>query len=197
MNIDKIISFIKTHKKAVAISAILAILICLCVYFIAQHNKTSQNAAKVVKYEDTTNDDKISNKLDVDSKTAGQIVEKIEYIHDGKTTPYVTYYVQAPTVEKAAEQTADAINNKDESLPEAVTEKSDRNVVTADTENQKVDVYKINLRNNHKIKAGVMYTEGDKPYAGIGYQAGRVEGMVYVNADGQKAGAVNYTIKEW
>lgn len=197
MNIDKIISFIKTHKKAVAISAILAILICLCVYFVAQNNKTSQNAAKVVKYEDTTNDDKIEKKLDVDSKTAGQIVEKIEYIHDGKTTPDVTYYVQAPTVEKAAEQTADAINSNDESVPAAVTEKSDRTVVTADTENQKVDVYKINLKNNHKIKAGVMYAEGDKPYAGIGYQAGRVEGMVYVNADGQKSGAVNYTIKEW
>jgi hypothetical protein len=193
---DRLIVFIKSHKKEALFLAILAILICLCVYFVAQHNKTSQNAAKVVKYEDTTNDDKIAKKLDVDDKTAGQIVEKIEYIHDGKTTPDVTYYVQAPTVEKAAEQTADAINNNDESLPTAVTEKSDRTVVTADTENQKVDVYKINLRNNHKLKAGVLAVD-NKVYPGVGYQAGKWEGAAYTNGKRVKAASAMYTIKDW
>ncbi len=192
-----IINFINTHKKQIACVAIIAILLCVGIYFCLQHVKTAQEAAQVIKYEDTTDQDKIKKDLVVDSTTAGQIVKEIQYIHDGTTPPTVTYYVQSPTVEKAAEQTADAINKNDTSLPAAATEKTDRTVVTANTDQQKVDVYKINLRNNHKIKAGVLYVEGDKPYAGVGYQAGRVEAMVYMSADGKKAGAVNYTVKEW
>lgn len=53
------------------------------------------------------------------------------------------------------------------------------------------------LKDNHKIKAGVM-TAGGKAYAGIGYQAGRFEGMAYTH-DGRNidAAAVTYTIKQW
>ncbi|SJZ72874.1 hypothetical protein [Megasphaera cerevisiae] len=191
-----IINFISTHKKQIACVTIIAILLCVGIYFYLQHVKTAQGAAQVVKYEDTTDQNKIKKDLAVDRTTAGQIVKEIQYIHDGTTTPTVTYYVQSPTVEKAAEQTADAINKNDISLPAAATEKTDRTVVTANTDQQKVDVYKINLRNNHKIKAGVLYAD-DNAYAGVGYQAGRVEAMVYMRADGKKAGAVNYTVKEW
>lgn len=191
-----LINFISNHKKQIACVAIIAILACAGIYFYLHHAKTAQEAAQVIKYEDTTDQDKIKKNLDVDSTTAGQIVKEIQYIHDGTTSPTVTYYVQSPTVEKAAEQTADAINKNDTALPAAATEKTDRTVVTANTDQQKVDVYKINLRNNHKIKAGVLYAD-DRAYAGVGYQAGRVEAMVYMSADGKKAGAVNYTVKEW
>jgi hypothetical protein len=191
-----IINFISTHKKQIACVTIIAILACVGIYFYLQHVKTAQEAAQVIKYEDTTDQNKIKKDLAIDSTTAGQIVKEIQYIHDGTTQPNVTYYVQSPTVEKAAEQTADAINKNDTTLPAAATEKTDRTVVTANTDQQKVDVYKINLRNNHKIKAGVLYAD-DKTYAGVGYQAGRVEAMAYISADGKKAGAVNYTVKEW
>jgi flagellar biosynthesis protein FliP len=87
--------------------------------------------------------------------SAPPIVKEIQYIQNGTTPLNVTYYVQSPTVEKVTKQTADAINKNDTSLPAAATEKTDRTVVTANTDQQKVDVYKINLRNNHKIKAGV------------------------------------------
>lgn len=192
-----IINFINTHKKQIACVTIIAILACAGIYFYLQHVKTAQEAAQVIKYADTTDQDKIKKYLAVDSTTAGQIVKEIQYIHGGTTPPTVTYYVQSPTVEKTAEQTADAINKNDTALPAAATEKTDRTVVTANTDQQKVDVYKINLRNNHKIKAGVLYVEGDKPYAGVGYQAGRVEAMAYIGENGKKAAAVNYTIKEW
>lgn len=192
-----IINFITTHKKQIACVTIIAILACAGIYFYLRHAKMAQEAAQVIKYADTTDQDKIKKDLSVDTNTAAQIVKEIQYIHDGTTQPTVTYYVQSPTVEKAAEQTTDAINKNDTSLPAAATEKTDRTVVTANTDQQKVDVYKINLRNNHKIKAGVLYVEGDKPFAGVGYQAGRVEAMVYMSADGKKAGAVNYTVKEW
>lgn len=191
-----IINFINTHKKQIAYVTIIAILACAGIYFYLQRVKTAQEAAQVIKYKDTTDQDKIKKDLAVDSTTAGRIVKEIQYIHDGTTPPTVTYYVQSPTVEKAAEQTADAINKNDTTLPAAATEKTDRTVVTANTDQQRVDVYKINLRNNHKIKAGVLYAD-DKTYAGVGYQAGRVEAMAYISADGKKAGAVNYTVKEW
>lgn len=192
-----IINFINTHKKQIACMTIIAVLACAGIYFYLQHVKTAQEAAQVVKYEDTTDQNKIKKNLAVDSTTAWQIVKEIQYIHDGTTPPTVTYYVQSPTVEKAAEQTADAINKNDTTLPAAATEKTDRTVVTANTDQQKVDVYKINLRNNHKIKAGVLYAD-NKAYAGVGYQAGRFEGMAYTH-DGRKidAAAVTYTIKQW
>lgn len=132
----------------------------MCGHTYLQHVKTAQEAAQMIKYEDTTDQDKIKKNLAVDSTTAGQIVKEIQYIHDGTTPPTVTYYVQSPTVEKAAEKT-------------------DQTVVTANTDQQKVDVYKINLRNNHKIKAGVLYAD-DRAYAGVGYQAGRVKAMIYM-----------------
>ena len=191
-----IINFISAHKKQIACVTIIAVLACTGIYFYLQHVKTAQEAAQVIKYADTTDQNKIKKNLAVDSTTAAQIVKEIQYIHDGTTTPTVTYYVQSPTVEKAAEQTADAINKNDTTLPAAATENTDRTVVTSNTDQQKVDVYKINLRNNHKIKAGVLYAD-DKAYAGVGYQAGRVEAMAYMSADGKKAGAVNYTVKEW
>lgn len=192
-----IINFINTHKKQIACVTIIAILACAGIYFYLQHVKTAQEAAQVIKYADTTDQNAIKKDLSVDTTTAGQIVKEIQYIHDGTTQPTVTYYVQSPTVEKAAEQTADAINKNDTSLPAAATEKTDRTVVTANTDQQKVDVYKINLRNNHKIKAGVLYVEGDKPYAGIGYQAGKFEGSAYINPDGKKAGSAMYTLIDW
>ena len=82
-------------------------------------------------------------------------------------------------------------------VPAAAAEKTDRTVVTADTDRQKVDVYKINLRRSHKIKAGIMTADG-KTYGGIGYQAGKWEGMIYTRS-GRKvdAAAITYTLAEW
>lgn len=103
----------------------------------------------------------------------------------------------APTIEKTAEQTAEQIKAEDAILPPVAIEKTDRTVVTADQKKQKVDVYKINLRKDHRIKAGILQTDG-KTYGGIGYQAGRWEGTVYTR-DGRsiQAASVMYTVKQW
>lgn len=191
-----IINFITTHKKQIACVTIIAILACAGIYFYMQHVKTAQEAAQVIKYADTTDQDKIKKNLAVDTTTAAQIVKEIQYIHDGTTSPTVTYYVQSPTVEKAAEQTADAINKNDTTLPAAATEKTDRTVVTANTDQQKVDVYKINLRNNHKIKAGIANIESHT-YEVVDFQAGRTEAMVMTRGTSVKGGAVLHTVCEW
>lgn len=152
---------------------------------------------KIVKYEDSTNFEKMEKALGVDTGTSREITRQIERIHDGDVRPVVTYTVEAPTIEAAAAETAKSIEQKDTRLPKQVVEKTDRTVITPDPNKQTVDVYKINLRNNHKIKVGVLQVDG-KTYGGAGYQAGRWEGMVYTR-DGRQidAGSIMYTIKQW
>lgn len=150
-----------------------------------------------VKYEDSTNSEKMKKALGVDTGTSREITRQIERIHDGDVRPVVTYTVEAPTVEAAATETTKSIKEGDARLPAPALEQTDRTVVTPDTGKQKVDVYKINLRNNHKIKSGLLSADG-KTYLGAGYQAGRWEGMVYTRSGkGIDAASVSYTIKQW
>lgn len=196
-----ILSEMKKHKKIIACVAVVAVLLGGGLYFYLHHERTLQEAPKVMKYPDTTNPGKLKNTLDVDSNTAGQLVKEIEYIHDGKIVPETTYYVTAPNLGKAADDTASNIKTtmttgkNTNNLPTAAVEKTDRTVVTANTNQQQVDVYKINLRNNHKLKGGVLYHDNGLS-VGAGYQAGKWEGMTYAG-HGKPDYAVNYTWKEW
>ena len=151
----------------------------------------------VMPQEQTTDTQAVKKQLGVSQNTAEKITKEIHYIQTGETQPSVTYYVTAPTVETAAEQVAKDIKEGQPTVPKEASQKSDRTVVTADKDKQKVDVYKINLNKAHKLKAGVMSADG-KTYGGIGYQAGKWEGMVYTRS-GRKveAAAVTYTIAEW
>lgn len=152
---------------------------------------------KTVDYDDSTNSKAIEKQLSVNPGASREITRQIERIHDGDVQPTVTYTVDAPTIYSAAEKTARQIEDGDATLPEQALEKTDRTAVTADPKKQTVDVYKINLKDNHKIKAGVMTANG-KAYVGIGYQAGRFEGMVYTKSGrGIDAASVSYTIKKW
>lgn len=150
-----------------------------------------------VKYEASTNSEKMKKALDVDSGASREITREIERIHDGDARPVVTYTVEAPTVEAAATETAKSIKEGDARLPAPALAQTDRTVVTPDLSKQKVDVYKINLRNNHKIKAGLL-SSGGKTYLGAGYQAGRWEGMIYTKSGHSiDAASVSYTVKQW
>lgn len=150
-----------------------------------------------VKYEDSTDSKKMKKALDVDSGTSREITREIERIHDGDAQPIVTYTVEAPTVEAAATETAKSIKEGDARLPAPALAQTDRTVITPDLNKQKVDVYKINLRKDHKIKAGLL-SAGGKSYLGAGYQAGRWEGMIYTRSGrGVDAASVSYTIKQW
>lgn len=150
-----------------------------------------------VNYDDSTNSKAMEKQLSVNPGASREITRQIERIHDGDVQPTVTYTVDAPTIYSAAEKTARQIEEGDATLPKQALEKTDRTAVTADPKKQTVDVYKINLKDNHKIKAGIM-TAGGKAYVGVGYQAGRFEGMAYTkNGHGLDAASVSYTIKQW
>ena len=151
----------------------------------------------VMPQEQTTDTQTVKKQLGVSQNTAEKITKEIHYIQTGETQPSVTYYVTAPTVETAAEKVAADIKDGQPTVPKEAAQKSDRTVVTADKDHQKVDVYKINLRKSHKIKAGVLTADG-KAYGGVGFQAGKWEGMVYTRS-GKKieAASITYTLAEW
>ena len=193
------IPMIKDEKRAklvrITLIAILTAFCLGCIYFAVQYEKKPVESPVRMRFSDTEDKNSVKRQLRVTDHEADEIVTKIERIHDGKTAPNVSYYVTAPNL-NAADRTEQAIMKNDSQIPAAARAKSDRTVVTVDEERQKVDVYKINLRNNHKIKAGGTYIDG-KPYLSIGYQAGRVEGIVHTDGTGVRGGTLMYTIKEW
>lgn len=166
------------------------------IYFAVNHAKRPSDEPVRMRFSDTEDKNSVKRQLRTSDREATEIVTKIERIHDGKTAPNVSYYVTAPNLNAAADRTEHAIRKNDSQIPSAARAKSDRTVVTVNEEKQKVDVYKINLRNNHKIKAGSTYIDGN-PYLSIGYQAGRVEGIAHIGQAGRQGGTLLYTIKEW
>ena len=194
------IPMINDEKRAklvrIALISILTAFCLGCIYFAVQHEKKPVENPVRMRFSDTTDKIAVKKSLHVDDKAASEIVARIERIHEGTISPNVIYYVSVPDLQTAANTTEAAIRNKDPRLPKEAVAKSDRMVVTVDDTKQKVDVYKINLRNNHKVKAGGTYIDG-KPYLSIGYQAGRVEGIVHIDGTGVCGGTVLYTIKEW
>lgn len=177
------------RKKYLIIIVIVSVLTVIA-GFIYKWKMDKNEKAKVVYPDKLQNTETIQKTLNIDKGNAENFHRAIQ-----TAQPNVTYYITSPSVESAAEETAERINKNDESLPRVATEKTDRTVVTPNK--QKVDVYKINLKKPHKLKAGVMSADG-KTYGGIGYQAGKWEGMLYTRS-GKKieAGTISYTVKEW
>ena len=179
--------------------ALFCVLTAFClfgIYFAVHRIKQPSESTTRMRFSDTEDKNSAKKDLRVSDREATEIVTKIERIHDGTTKPNVSYYVTAPNLNAAADKTEQAIRKNDSQIPSAARAKSDRTVVTVDEEKQKVDVYKINLRNNHKVKAGGTYIDG-KPYLSIGYQAGRVEGIIHTDGTGVRGCSLMYTVKEW
>lgn len=184
------------RKKVLVIAGVCLIyLIAGMIYGCSREQKAAQPT--VMPYQDTTDPVKTADQLKLSDDSARAVTKEIYRIQQTQPTPQVTYYVQAPDLTSGAETVAKEIQEDKPSVPAAARKKTDRTVVTADHDRQKVDVYKINLKKPHKIKAGLMTADG-KTYGGIGYQAGRWEGMIYTRT-GRKveAAAVTYTIAEW
>lgn len=158
------------------------------------YEKYQEEKPKVMTTEEVHDPAKVAKEIHVTTPAAQTIVREIE--RSGSTTPQISYYVTAPTVEKGAETVAKQIEEKSPEAPAGVLQKSDRTIVTPNADKQKVDVYKITLRKAHKVKAGMTYVN-DKAYLSAGYQAGRWEGIAHFNGNGFQGVSVMYTLKEW
>ena len=166
-------------------AAVAVVLIIICTaFYINSREKVEQ--PKVIPQTTMSNPVELAKEIKVTPKQASQIVEVIP-----QSKPVITYTVVAPVVEKAAVKTAEAIKNKSPDIPKEATANTDRTVVV-----HKVDVYKINLNKEHKIKAGATVIN-DKIYPSIGYQAGRVEGLMHFDGSKIKGATVMYTVVQW
>ena len=160
----------------------------------------------VMTQEETQDAKKLKDRLDISTANANALEKRITAIQAGQRAPTTTYYVTAPTVERAATVVERQIRTDDATLPMAAREKTDRTVVTPITKDkdgkdlpadqQKVDVYKINLRKDHRIKAGATMIDG-KALMTVGYEQGRFEALAHFDGGKYKGATVMYNVAEW
>ena len=195
------------HKTALLV--LLCLLIACVAYAIGRHSASEQTAAEkpaVMTQEQTQDAERLRAQLDISRANADAMQKRFVEVQAGQRAPTVTYHVTAPTVERAAQVVERQIREDAPTLPLAAREKSDRTVVTpivkdADgkdlpTDQQKVDVYKINLRKDHRIKAGASVIDS-KALMTVGYEQGRVEALAHFDGSRYKGATVTYNIIEW
>ena len=205
--IERVKRAITEHK--VAVLAILLVLIVGIAYAIGRHSASEQTASEkpaVMTQEQTQDATALRTQLDISKSNAEALQRRLADVQAGHRAPAVTYHVTAPTVERAAQVVERQIKEDSPTLPRAAREKTDRTVVTPITkdkdghelppEEQKVDVYKVNLRKDHRIKAGASVIDG-KALMSIGYEQGRFEALAHFDGSRYKGATVMYNVIEW
>lgn len=202
-----VINWLKEHK--VVVLAVLVVAIIGVTYVVGHRSavkQAEQQKPAVVTQEQTRDAKALQRQLDISRANAEALRQQLAAVQAGQRAPAATYYVTAPTVERAATIVERQIKADDPTLPMAARERTDRTVVTPivkdkdgkelPPEQQKVDVYKINLRKDHRIKAGATMVDG-KAYATVGYEQGRFEALVHFDGVQVHGGSVMYNIVEW
>ena len=169
-------------------------------------HEAEQGKPAVMTQEETQDAKKLKDRLDISTANANALEKRITARQAGQRAPSTTYYVTAPTVERAATVVERQIRTDDAALPMAAREKSDRSVVTPiikdkdgqdlPPDQQKVDVYKINLRKDHRIKAGATIIDG-KALVTVGYEQGRFEALAHFDGARCRGATVMYNVAEW
>ncbi|GAA0200792.1 glycoprotease [Selenomonas dianae] len=200
----------KRKKQAHIIALLLTVVIVIFGFaYVLGHyagHAATQEKPAVMTQEQTQDAAVLRAQLDISRANANALQQRLAEAQAGQRAPTTTYYVSAPTVERAAQVVERQIREDDPTLPRAAREKSDRTVVTPitkdkdgkqlPTEKQKVDVYKINLRKDHRIKAGASVIDG-KALMSIGYEQGRFEALAHFDGGRYKGATVTYNIIEW
>lgn len=204
--LERVRDTITTHKTACA--AILAVLLVCIAYAVGRYagHEAAEEKPALMTQEETQDARKLKDRLDISTANANALEKRITAIQAGRRAPSTTYYVTAPTVERAATVVERQIREDSPTLPMAAREKTDRTVVTPifkdkdgqdlPPDQQKVDVYKINLRKDHRVKAGATMIDG-KALVTVGYEQGRFEALAHFDGGKYKGATVMYNVAEW
>ena len=204
--IERVKQTVTTHKTTCAV--ILAVLLVCIAYAVGRYagHEAAEEKPVVMTQEETQDTRELRDSLDISTANAAALEKRITAIQAGQRTPSTTYYVTAPTVERAATVVERQIREDSPTLPMAAREKTDRTVVTPiikdkdgqdlPPDQQKVDVYKINLRKDHRIKAGATMIDG-KTLMTVGYEQGRFEALAHFGGGKYKGATVMYNVAEW
>ena len=204
---ERVKHLVTEHKTALLVT--LCILLIGIAYAVGRHSASEQTASEkpaVMTQEQTQDVKALRAQLDISKSNAETLQRRLADVQAGQRAPTVTYHVTAPNVERAAQVVERQIREDSPTLPRAAREKSDRTVVTPITKDadgkdlpddqQKVDVYKINLRKDHRIKAGASVIDG-KALMSIGYEQGRFEALAHFDGGRYKGVTVMYNVAEW
>ena len=203
---DEIRRVVRKYKMPCA--AILAVMLVGIAYAVGRYagHEAEEEKPTVMTQEEAQDARKLRDRLDISTENANALEKRITAIQAGQRAPSTTYYVTAPTVERAATVVERQIRTDDAALPMAALEKTDRTVVTPITKDkdgqdlppaeQKVDVYKINLRKDRRIKAGASVIDG-KALMTVGYEQGRFEALAHFDGGKYKGATVMYNVAEW
>ena len=205
--LERIQHTLTEHKTLILV--LLCILVIGIAYAIGRNSASEQTTAEkpaVMTQEQTQDTAALRQQLDISKSNAEALQRRLAEAQAGQRAPAVTYHVAAPTVERAAQVVERQIREDAPTLPRTAREKTDRTVVTPitkdkdgkqlPTEQQKVDIYKINLRKDHRIKAGATMIDG-KVLMSIGYEQGRFEALAHFDGGRYKGATVTYNIIEW
>ena len=204
--LERVKQTVTTHKTTCAV--ILAVLLVCIAYAVGRYagHEAEQGKPAVMTQEETQDVRKLKDRLDISTANANALEKRITAIQAGQRAPSTTHYVTAPTVERAATVVERQIRTDDATLPMAAREKTDRTVVTPivkdkdgqdlPPDQQKVDVYKINLRKDHRIKAGASIIDG-KVLMTVGYEQRRFEALAHFDGGKYKGATVMYNVAEW
>ena len=204
--LERVKQTVTTHKTTCAV--ILAVLLVCIAYAVGRYagHEAEQGKPAVMTQEETQDARKLKDRLDISAANAAALEKRITAIQAGQRAPTTTYYVTAPTVERAATVVERQIRTDDAALPMAAREKTDRTVVTPiindvdgkdlPPDQQKVDVYKINLRKDHRIKAGATMIDG-KALMTVGYEQGRFEALAHFDGARCRGATIMYNVAEW
>ena len=204
--LERVKQTVTTHKTTCTV--ILAVLLVGIAYAVGRYagHEAAEEKPTVMTQEEAQDARKLRDRLDISPANANALEKRITAIQAGQRAPSTTYYVTAPTVERAATVVERQIRTDDPTLPMAAREKTDRTVVTPiikdkdgqdlPPDQQKVDVYKINLNKAHKIKAGASVIDG-KALMTVGYEQGRFEALAHFDGARCKGATVMYNVAEW
>lgn len=184
----KVLCYLKRHK--ILIGGL--ILIILAIVGVSIYNSYQVEKPVLLKQEQVKDPVKLANAIHITKAEAQKVISIKE-----RTQPVATYYTQASTVEQAAENVKKDIAHSNPNLPKAATEKSDRTAVVANTEEQKVDVYKIKLDKPHSILAGVTVMTNGEVYETVGYEDKRFEGLAHFKGSEFKGASALVKVVRW
>lgn len=189
---DTIKQFIRAYLPVITVALFMLLVVVAGLFaYNMMHTKKLQEPV-IINQTTAKNPNKLGEALNVSPNVAKEVIAYRE-----TTQPVVTYYTQAPTLHDAAVVTKNAIKDNSPNIPKEATAKSDRTAVVENTDEQKIDVYKINLNKSHRIMAGATAMESGKVYATVGYQAGDFQALGHFDEKGFKGATALYTLAKW
>ncbi|WP_132083378.1 hypothetical protein [Anaerospora hongkongensis] len=127
---EKIAPGSSKYSRYIIIGALLLLIIAgsTAYYFYHKHTaaETKLHEAVTLTEQQATDINYLQNELNMSKQNAEALAAEVEKANTGKVQPVVSFSVQAPTVQAAAENVKDRINDKDPTLPPAAIADSDR-----------------------------------------------------------------------